>query len=189
MTRMVTAPAETPAAPGARPSRAPAGRGWSRNTVETRVLGVLRWLVIAGLALFTLFPFYYMVVGSLQRDPDTSPGGAFPEPGNLTGENYGAINGSIDLLRGVVNSGIFTGGVILCTVIFGVLAGYALRLDAVGGRLFLSGVDHDLAEQLRSTGFLTTAHPVEWVEATEILGESTNAAAERAAAWLAEGPG
>ncbi|OMH31637.1 sugar ABC transporter permease [Tersicoccus sp. Bi-70] len=97
-------------------------------------------VVLALGAVVFLFPFYYMVVGSLQRDPDTSVGGAFPDPSNLTGENYGAINGSIDLLHGVVNSGIFTGGVILCTVIFGVLAGYALALIRFRGRGFVFGM-------------------------------------------------
>ena len=38
-------------------------------------------------ALVFLFPFYYMVVGSLQKDPDTSIGGAFPT-GGLTFDNY-----------------------------------------------------------------------------------------------------
>ena len=33
-------------------------------------------------ALAFLFPFYYMVVGSLQTSPDTSIAGAFPHPSN-----------------------------------------------------------------------------------------------------------
>jgi multiple sugar transport system permease protein len=41
-------------------------RRWSRDAVETRVLGVLRWVVIAVLVLVTAFPFYYMVVLSLR---------------------------------------------------------------------------------------------------------------------------
>lgn len=85
-------------------------------------------------ALAFLFPFYYMVVGSLQTNPDTSIAGAFPHPSNLTLENYTAIDGRINLLRGLVNSGIFTGGVILGTVVFGVLAGYALAVLKWRGR-------------------------------------------------------
>ena len=88
-------------------------------------------------ALVFLFPFYYMVVGSLQAKPDTSLGGAFPT-GGLTLHNYGEINGRVNLGKSLVNSGIFTGGVILATVVFGVLAGYALaRLQFRGrGTLF-----------------------------------------------------
>lgn len=85
-------------------------------------------------ALAFLFPFYYMVIGSLQTSPDTSIGGAFPHPSNLTVENYTAIDGRINLLQGLANSGIFTGGVILGTIVFGVLAGYALAVLKWRGR-------------------------------------------------------
>ena len=85
-------------------------------------------------ALAFLFPFYYMVVGSLQTNPDSTIAGAFPHPSNLTLENYAAIDGRINLLKGLVNSGIFTGGVILGTVVFGVLAGYALAVLKWRGR-------------------------------------------------------
>lgn len=88
-------------------------------------------------AIVFLFPFYYMVIGSLQLKPDTSLAGAIPTHG-VTLDNYSQINERVDLLRSLVNSGIFTGGVILMTVIFGVLAGYALaRLHFRGkGSLF-----------------------------------------------------
>jgi multiple sugar transport system permease protein len=98
---------------------------------------VLRYtLLILGAVAF-LFPFYYMVIGSLQATPDTSIGGAVPS-GGLTLHNYSQINERVDLMRSLVNSGIFTGGVILLTLVFGVLAGYALaRLRFRGqGMLF-----------------------------------------------------
>lgn len=89
-------------------------------------------------ALAFLFPFYYMLIGSLQSSPDTSVKGAFPTEG-LTLDNYRDINSRVDLLGSLVNSGIFTGGVLLGTVVFGVLAGYALaRLHFRGrGTLFV----------------------------------------------------
>ncbi|MCD4535358.1 carbohydrate ABC transporter permease [Nocardioides sp. cx-169] len=98
---------------------------------------VLRHLVLYAGALVFLFPFYYMVVGSLQKEPDTSLGGAFPT-GGFTLDNYTQINERVDLVQSLVNSGIFTGGVLLGTVVFGVLAGYALaRLEFRGqGTLF-----------------------------------------------------
>jgi multiple sugar transport system permease protein len=95
---------------------------------------IARWIVLAIGALAFLFPFYYMVIGSLQTKPDTSPAGAFPNPANITLQNYVQINERISLLSGLVNSGIFTGGVILCTVVFGVLAGYALSVLHWRGR-------------------------------------------------------
>lgn len=99
-----------------------------------------RWMgatVLVLGALIFLFPFYYMLIGSLQAEPDMTVGGAFPT-GDLTLDNYGQINDRVNLFRSLVNSGIFTGGVILGTVVFGVLAGYALaRLKFRGqGTLF-----------------------------------------------------
>ncbi len=95
---------------------------------------IVRWILLAVGALVFLFPFYYMVIGSLQTEPDPTPAGAFPNPANITGQNYVEINERISLLSGLVNSGIFTGGVILCTVVFGVLAGYALSVLHWRGR-------------------------------------------------------
>ena len=109
--------------------RVPAVRRRSRNWLRIVVL-------VLGAVVF-LFPFYYMLVGSLQSEPDTSLGGAFPTDG-LTLENYADIDSRVNLVQSLVNSGIFTGGVILGTVVFGVLAGYALaRLHFRGsGTLF-----------------------------------------------------
>jgi multiple sugar transport system permease protein len=95
--------------------------------------GLLRYAVLVGGALIFLFPFYYMLIGSLQSEPDTSVAGALPASG-LTLHNYSDINSRVDLARSLVNSGIFTGGVILGTVVFGVLAGYALARLHFRGR-------------------------------------------------------
>ena len=88
-------------------------------------------------ALLFLFPFYYMVIGSLQKEVDTTIAGAFPT-GGFTLNNYSQINSRVDLVQSLINSTIFTGGVLLGTVFFGVLAGYALaRLHFRGrGTLF-----------------------------------------------------
>ncbi|MEV6491517.1 carbohydrate ABC transporter permease [Actinoplanes sp. NPDC051633] len=99
---------------------------------------ILRYVVLFAGALIFLFPFYYMLIGSLQSEPDTSVAGALPT-GGLTLDNYSDINSRVDLVGSLINSGIFTGGVLLGTVVFGVLAGYALaRLHFRGrGTLFV----------------------------------------------------
>ncbi|MGW1726831.1 carbohydrate ABC transporter permease [Streptomyces sp. NPDC002306] len=97
-----------------------------------RTIGSRIALLIGAFAF--LFPFYYMIIGSLQKEPDSSLSGAFPSPGNLSLHNYTAINSAISLGRSLVNSGIFTGGVILCTTVFGLLAGYALARLQFRGR-------------------------------------------------------
>jgi ABC-type glycerol-3-phosphate transport system permease component len=95
---------------------------------------ILRGVVLTIGALLFLFPFYYMIIGSLQTKPDTTIAGAFPNPANLTGANYAAINASINLFRGLLNSGIFTIGVLIFTMVFGMLVGYALAVLQWRGR-------------------------------------------------------
>lgn len=89
--------------------------------------------LVAGAVAF-LFPFYYMLIGSLQTHLDSSPSGAVPDPRNLSLENYRQIDDAVDLLQSLVNSGVFTGGVLLGTVVFGSLAGYALAQLHFRGR-------------------------------------------------------
>jgi multiple sugar transport system permease protein len=104
---------------------------------ETQKTSWLRMVLLVLGAVLFLFPFYYMFIASLQAEPDTSLAGAFPT-GGFTLDNYRDINGRVNLGRSLANSGIFTGAVILCTVVFGLLAGYALaRLHFRGrGSLF-----------------------------------------------------
>ncbi|MGH2382043.1 MAG: carbohydrate ABC transporter permease [Candidatus Limnocylindria bacterium] len=107
------------------------------RTAPRRPLSWVRVLGLAVLALgafFFLFPFYYMVVGALQREPNPGISGAFPNPANLTLANFADINAEIDLVRTLINSGIFTGGVLLGTFAIGLLAGYALAQLEFRGR-------------------------------------------------------
>lgn len=104
------------------------------HTRMSRPQYILRGVVLAIGALAFLFPFYYMVIGSLQTKPDPSVVGAFPNIANITGENYVQINERINLFQGLLNSGIFTGGVLIGTMVFGLLAGYALAVLQWRGR-------------------------------------------------------
>ena len=63
-----------------------------------------------------------------------------------------------------------------------VVADYADQLVDSGGRLYLSGLDPSLTEQLHRTGHVDG--PVRAFEATPIVGESTQAAYLDAEAWL-----
>ncbi len=102
--------------------RTPTAHGAARLTVLT--LGAVAFL----------FPFYYMVIGSLQAEPSSDPSGLLPELSQLTLGNYTAIDSRVSLLRALANSGIFTGGVLLGTVVFGLMAGYALAQIHFRGR-------------------------------------------------------
>jgi len=66
------------------------------------------------------------------------------------------------------------------------VAGYAAALDAVGGRLYLSGVGPELAELLRRTDLMDVSGPVGVFEATELVGESTEQAVQDAEAWAVQ---
>lgn len=78
------------------------------------------------------FPFYFMVVGAFQESPTNSPSALFPTSG-WTVDNFIAIDSRIDLVGSLLNSLVFTAGVLLGTVVFGLLAGYAIaRLDFRG---------------------------------------------------------
>ena len=108
---------------------------------QPRVKRGLRLAALFAGALLFLFPFYYMLVGSLQSEPDTSLRGVLPNPAGFTLDNYREIDGAINLGRTLFNSGVITGGVLLGTVVFGLLAGYALAvLEFRGKGLLFAGL-------------------------------------------------
>lgn len=115
---MTTSPTRTPVD---RPARG----GW---------LSILRFALLLVGALAALVPFYYMVIGALQRKRDTSLLGLLPLPENLTLDNFFEINKSVNLLGSLLNSLIFTAGVVGCTLVFGLLVGYALAVLSFRGR-------------------------------------------------------
>jgi multiple sugar transport system permease protein len=100
-----------------RTARGAGERGWAR---------ALRLVALALGSILFLFPFYYMLVAAFQRDPRQNISSAFPNPAQLSLANFQAINDAINLGRTLLNSGIFTGAVLLLTLVFGLLAGYAL---------------------------------------------------------------
>jgi multiple sugar transport system permease protein len=111
-------------------ARRPKDRG---QGPRARVSAVAQATVLGLGALLFLFPFYYMIVGSLQAKPDPTPAGVIPHAA-LTLDNYRQIDARIDLLRSLANSGIFTAGVVICTLVFGLLTGYALARLHFRGR-------------------------------------------------------
>ena len=121
-----TLPATTPT------DRVPIGVTQARPPRRARLWWRIVVLAIGAVAF--LFPFYYMIIGSLQERTDTSLKGALPLPGNLGLHNYSQINAAINLGQTLLNSIIFTAGVVLGTVVFGILAGYALAQLQFRGR-------------------------------------------------------
>jgi len=119
-----------------------APRRWTRDTVETRVFAVLRVVVIVGLLVGTLFPFYYMVLLSL-RPLDRvlqDPGALWVGPSELDLGSYGAVlappgSGGQGFLVFMLNSALVAGGAVLLTLLFAIPGAYAVsRLDFFGHR-------------------------------------------------------
>ena len=141
MTGIATVRTDPRSTQDAPPARAPRGRRWSRNSVETQVLGVLRWVVIAGLALFTLFPFYYMVLLSI-RDLSSlldDPARLWPRLSELTVDTYRNVltpteSGGQGFLRFMANSGLIALGTVAVTLLFAVLGAYAIARLRFPGR-------------------------------------------------------
>ena len=126
----------------ASPSPPPEGSRWTRDVIETKVFGVLRWVVIVGLVLVTLFPFYYMFVLSIRpldallRDP-----GSLVIPfGELDWGSYRSIltpqeDGGQGFLKFMGNSAMVALGTVLISLLVAIPGSYAIsRLNFFGRR-------------------------------------------------------
>ena len=128
----------------AQPARAPVmGRKWSRDRVERRVFGVLRWVVIAGFLIATLLPFYYMVMLSIRpiedllRNPDSL------WVSNFTLDTYREVlapvteggQGFVSMLR---NSTIVAVASVLLALAIAIPGAYAIARLPFFGRRYIS---------------------------------------------------
>lgn len=129
------------------PERREPGSGWSRDVIETKVFGVLRWVVIVGLLLVTLFPFYYMFIlsirplESLLRDP-----GSLVIPfAELNWSAYTAImtpenQGGHGFLKFMGNSALVALGTVLISLLVAIPGSYAISRLNFFGRRQVSGL-------------------------------------------------
>ncbi len=121
------------AAPAARP--APPG---PPSDTSRRVLTVLRYVGLAGIVLFCLAPFYWMVVSSLRRTSDIFDMSLWPSPMSL--ENYRVVfRGNQNFDQALLNSTIVAGTTTVLALAFATFAAYALaRLEFRFKRLILT---------------------------------------------------
>ncbi|WP_225639812.1 carbohydrate ABC transporter permease [Streptomyces werraensis] len=114
----------------------------SRAQVEDRVLGVLKWLVIAFLAAITLLPFYYMLLLSLKPIDALllDPGSLWLSAKDFTVATYQDVMRSTDaggqgFVRFLLNSALVSLGTVLLTLAAAVPGAYAVsRLRFFGHR-------------------------------------------------------
>ncbi len=104
--------------------------------------GTLKWVLIVGLLLASLFPFYYMVVMSFVPVQDLlrNPSLLVPELQQLTLDTYRQVvaseeDGGFGFARFMRNSAIVATGATLLTMLLSVPAAWAMtRLKFAGGR-------------------------------------------------------
>ncbi|MBT3166414.1 carbohydrate ABC transporter permease [Streptomyces sp. Vc74B-19] len=114
----------------------------TRARVEDRVLGVLKWLVIAFLAVITLLPFYYMLLLSLKPIDALllDPGSLWLSAKDFTVATYQDVMRSTDaggqgFVRFLLNSALVSLGTVLLTLAAAVPGAYAVsRLRFFGHR-------------------------------------------------------
>jgi len=119
-----------------------ARRRVSREVVETRVLAVLKWAMIAFFLVVTLFPFYYMLLLSVRAIDQVilHPSEVIIPLREITLSAYRSVlrsasHGGQGFVRFIVNSGLVSLATVLITIAIAIPGAYAVsRLRFFGKR-------------------------------------------------------
>jgi hypothetical protein len=130
-----------------RPATSRPRNGWTRDSVERRVFGVLRWVVIVLLLLVTLFPFYYTVMLSIRplEAVAQDPGALFVPPNEWVLDSYRAVLASPEaggqgFLFFIRNSAIIALSTVALTLLVALPGAYAVSRLEFFGRRQISGL-------------------------------------------------
>ena len=93
------------------------------------------WLLVAAIAVFSLFPFYYAVLTSLRSGTDLFRVAYLPDALDLS--NYVALFERQSFGRNILNSVLVAGSVVALSLLAGVTASYAFGRIAFRGRKLL----------------------------------------------------
>jgi trehalose/maltose transport system permease protein len=93
------------------------------------------WLLVAAVAVFALFPFYYAVLTSLRSGTDLFRVAYLPDTLDLS--NYVALFERQSFGRNILNSVLVAGSVVALSLLAGVTAAYAFGRIAFRGRKLL----------------------------------------------------
>jgi multiple sugar transport system permease protein len=123
------------------------GRRLTRDRVETRVFGVLRWVVIAILLIASLFPFYYTILLSIRSLDEVlqDPGALWVPPSEIILDSYRAVlrpssEGGQGFLIFMRNSALVAIGTVILTLLVGLPGAYAVSRLEFFGRRQVSGL-------------------------------------------------
>jgi multiple sugar transport system permease protein len=98
----------------------------------------LLWIAVAGIVIFCLFPFYWLVNTSLKTGPDLSSASLFPP--NPTLENYKSIFQNSDFTKALRNSAIVALTTTVLALAVGSFCAYAIARLHFRGKAFLLGL-------------------------------------------------
>ena len=115
---------------------------WTRDRIERRVLGILRWVVVAGFLVAALVPFYYMLLLSVRPIESLllDPGRLLPNVDDLTFRTYrealtSVQGGGQGFLRFLANSAVVAVASMLIALAVAIPGAYAVsRLPFFGRR-------------------------------------------------------
>jgi multiple sugar transport system permease protein len=96
------------------------------------------WLAVAGVVIFCLFPFYWLVNISLKTGADLSNSDLFPPNPSL--ENYKSIFKNDDFTRALANSAIVSLVTTVIGIVVGSFAAYALARLRMNFKFLLLGI-------------------------------------------------
>ncbi|RCG21489.1 carbohydrate ABC transporter permease [Streptomyces diacarni] len=124
------------------PRGRPAARRFSRARFEERLFGVLRWVVIAFLAVITLAPFSYMLLLSVKPIDALllDPGRLWVSAEDFTLSTYREVlkptsEGGQGFVHMLANSALVSLGAVVLTLLAAIPGAYAVsRLKFFGGR-------------------------------------------------------
>jgi multiple sugar transport system permease protein len=114
----------------------------SRAAFQDRFFGIMRWVVIAGLVVATLFPFYYMLLLSVKPIDNLllDPGRIWVSASEFTIDSYRSVLTSVDnggqgFLLMLRNSALVSIGAVILTLLVAIPGAYAVsRLRFTGQR-------------------------------------------------------
>jgi multiple sugar transport system permease protein len=123
-------------------SAAPPRRRWSRDRIERRTLGILRWVVMAGFLFATLLPFYYMLLLSVRSIESLlrNPASLIVGPDEFTLQTYAQVlapvsEGGQGFLTFLGNSAIVAIASVIIALLVAIPGAYAIaRLPFFGRR-------------------------------------------------------
>lgn len=112
--------------------------GGESNSAKNIIGRVLFWALVAGIILYTLFPFYWALASSLKSNNELVQNPPTLWPMEPTLENYRRVLTDGGFMRALLNSTVVSLSVVLLSLTIGTLASYAIsRLNFRGRKVFL----------------------------------------------------